>query len=456
MMPLSNEGRGLAARSAILAGVLAGLALLAALPAKAESVCDRNRDSIAIVIGNRDYESTIAVPYAVNAARAIKRFLVEEMCYRDGNVVLLENATFNHLRNWLGTADNPRGQLWNWALPGRSDVMVYYSGHGAPDRNSGGAFIVPVDGNPDMPALGFALDTLERNLAALKSEVLGPGRDLVLMLDACFSGKTSSGEPLIKGSFTGWTPKFPEQAGAILRFSAAGADEIARWDEDAEHGLFTRVFLEAVAGAADRGFHGDKDGVVTGAELIPYLADEVRYAARRKWGSDQTPGLPAADALGWHLAVGKAYAPGTSFKDCQDCPEMVALPTGSFAMGSATDDPFGQQSETPQHEVSIARPFALARTELTVAEFRTFVEATGYRPDAGCRVWRDGRWQSDPAATWDAPGFAQADDEPVVCVSKLDATAYLDWLNATAGGNAAPYRLPSEAEWEYAARGGQQ
>ncbi|MEZ5839104.1 MAG: SUMF1/EgtB/PvdO family nonheme iron enzyme [Hyphomicrobiales bacterium] len=427
--------------------------LAAQLPASAAGradLCARNRDSIALVIGNRDYEQTIAVPYAVNDARAMRRFLVDRLCYREGNVVVLENATFNHLRNWLGTVDDPHGQLWNWVKPGRSDVVVYYSGHGAPDRSGGSAFIVPVDGNPDKADLGFGLDGLERNLKALKENVLGPDRELVLLLDACFSGKTSNGEPLIKGSFTGWTPKFPTPTSGILRFSAAGPDEIARWDEDAGHGLFTRVFLDAVAGGADRSVAGNHDGLVTGNELVAYLADEVGYAARRRWGADQRPELPASGTLSWAIPVSVAYAAGEAFRDCPTCPEMVAVPAGSYEMGAPDTEPGRHASETPRHKVTIAAPFALSRTEVTVAEFRAFAEATGYQATATCRTFENGRWQ-DIAASWRDPGFAQGEDEPAVCLALVDVEAYLGWLNDRTGG---AYRLPSEAEWDYAARAG--
>ena len=442
--------RATLAATAILA---VGFLAVAGLPVRANEradLCARNRDSIALVIGNRDYEQTIAVPYAGNDARAIRQFLVDRLCYRDGNVVLLENATFNHLRNWLGTADDPHGQLWNWVKPGRSDVVVYYSGHGAPDRSGGSAYIVPVDGNPDKADLGFSLETLERNLKALKENVLGPDRQLVLMLDACFSGKTSSGEPLIKGSFTGWTPKYPTATSGILRFSAAGPDEIARWDEEAGHGLFTRVFLDGAAGAADRNIAGDRDGIVSGDELLAYLADEVGYAARRRWGADQRPDLPKAGSLVWRIAVGRDYPAGEAFRDCTDCPEMVAIPAGSFEMGSPADEPGRHADEGPRHKVVFAAPFALSRTEVTVGDFRRFAEATGHVATGRCRVFEGGRWQ-ETGGDWSAPGFAQGEDEPVVCLAAGDVAAYIDWLNDRAGGG---YRLPSEAEWEYAARAG--
>ncbi len=137
------------------------------------------------------------------------------------------------------------------------------------------------------------------------------------------------------------------------------------------------------------------------------------------------------------------------FRDCPDCPEMVIVPAGKFLMGSPPHEPGRFDQEGPQHPVSL-RWFALGKYDVTVGEFTAFVKATGYEP--GPCLWpRD--------STWDSPGFTPTD--PVVCINWADAQAYIAWLNgklrddatAPAKGDG-PYRLPSEAEWEYAARAG--
>jgi formylglycine-generating enzyme required for sulfatase activity len=139
--------------------------------------------------------------------------------------------------------------------------------------------------------------------------------------------------------------------------------------------------------------------------------------------------------------------------------QLVRIPAGEFQMGS------DKETEGPRHAVRVAA-FDLGKTEVTVAQFRSFVKATGYRTDAEkensawvCRgpqqpgaPWRSrGYWSTDEGVNWRSPGFAQADDHPVVAVSWNDAAEFTRWLSRETKQE---YRLPSEAEWEYAARAG--
>jgi len=112
-------------------------------------------------------------------------------------------------------------------------------------------------------------------------------------------------------------------------------------------------------------------------------------------------------------------------------------------------------NEKPVHKVCVA-DFYLGRHEVTVAEFRRFVDETGYATEAeqqdGCHSWiGDGREEKVRDHNWRNTGFPQTENDPVVCVSWNDASEYIAWLNKKEGRN---YRLPTEAEWEYAARSG--
>lgn len=122
---------------------------------------------------------------------------------------------------------------------------------------------------------------------------------------------------------------------------------------------------------------------------------------------------------------------------------MRTIPAGTFLMGSPDAEAGRQAAEGPQHRVKIRRPFAIGIYDVTRREFAAFVSATGYdTKDRTCD------WRSPKVGGRD---IGQHDNDPVVCVSWRDAHAYVDWLSKKTGK---AYRLPSEAEWEYAARAG--
>jgi formylglycine-generating enzyme required for sulfatase activity len=133
-------------------------------------------------------------------------------------------------------------------------------------------------------------------------------------------------------------------------------------------------------------------------------------------------------------------------------PAMATIKGGDFAMGSTANpkNPDYPTSE-PVHTVGI-RTFRLSKYETTVGQFRQFVDATGYKMDGDCWKFATNDWGMEGGkAGWNAPVNAPSDYHPVMCVSWDDAHAYLQWLSKETGR---AFRLPSEAEWEYAARAG--
>lgn len=146
-----------------------------------------------------------------------------------------------------------------------------------------------------------------------------------------------------------------------------------------------------------------------------------------------------------------SMTPGSSFRDCDICPEMVVIPAGSFLMGVRSDEVGSASDERPRHKVSIARPFAAGKYEVTRAQFARFVQESGYAAGPGCLIWTGNGWRFDSSRDWRNPGFPQTDNHPVTCVNWYDAKAYAEWIKSKAGKE---YRLLTEAEWEYAARAG--
>ena len=140
-------------------------------------------------------------------------------------------------------------------------------------------------------------------------------------------------------------------------------------------------------------------------------------------------------------------------QDCPECPKMVVVPPGSFDMGSPDWIEGPGNWSGPQHLVTIRKPFAVGVHEVTRGEYRRFVEETGHvteiHPEYGCQHYDGNDWHHP--FNWHNPGYDQTDDHPVVCVGWHDAQAYVGWLSDK---TAQDYRLLSEAEWEYVARGG--
>jgi formylglycine-generating enzyme required for sulfatase activity len=147
------------------------------------------------------------------------------------------------------------------------------------------------------------------------------------------------------------------------------------------------------------------------------------------------------------------------FTECIDCPVMVGIPAGKFVMGSPASEAGRFDAEGPRHVVSV-RAFAMGKFDVTSKQFLLFLEDTGYQPQP-CNTILNMRWHNDGNKHVYPPEDVEPPRWPAVCLDWHDAQAYIDWLNARARAahpepksGKGPYRLPSEAEWEYAARGG--
>ena len=138
-------------------------------------------------------------------------------------------------------------------------------------------------------------------------------------------------------------------------------------------------------------------------------------------------------------------------KDCPHCPELVGLPAGLALLGSLPDEKGREPDEGPVQKVQV-KAFAIAKYEVTKAQWRVFVQQSGHPISSECLTWAGDGFDKPPQLSWQDTGFMQTDNHPVVCVSWQDAKAYTQWLSKTA---AQPYRLPTEMEWEYAAKAGQ-
>jgi hypothetical protein len=243
----------------------------------------RNPDATAVVIGVRNYRSRAVPPveFAHRDVAVVKAYLVRTLGFDPKNVIEVPDATLSDFRRVFGIEGKPQGQLMNWVRAGRSDVFVYYAGHGAPDPGSHGAYFVPSDADPNYIASGgYSLDLFWENLGKL------PARNLTVVLDTCFSGNSEEGLVLadVSPALLQVRAEFRGPEGSVV-MTSAGPDQVSTWYREKKHSLFTYWWLKGLGGAAD----ADVNREVTVGEMAAYLGNEVPYWARRLSGQEQTP-----------------------------------------------------------------------------------------------------------------------------------------------------------------------
>lgn len=246
-------------------------------------------NAIAVVIGERDYRhpDIPAVDFAINDARSIKNYLIKVLGYKESNIIYEENPTKASFDAIFGTSSNHRGRLYNWTKQGRSDVFIYYSGHGAPDTDTGQVYFLPSDTDPQAIGLtGYPLSLLFENVQKTASEKDVP--NVFVIIDACFSGQSENGPVIKNASPMNVVVKNPLLAmpNAVVMTSSRGS-EISSWYPEKGHGMFTYFFLKALKEKVRRG-----RGQVTVGDVHDFITDDsdgLPYYARRLHGRVQTP-----------------------------------------------------------------------------------------------------------------------------------------------------------------------
>lgn len=248
----------------------------------------------------------------------------------------------------------------------------------------------------------------------------------------------------------GLSPAPPKDAAANATAAEAAAVAAKTPAEFAAAARTMGLAARAAPWIAD--YHFKRGGYLTKANLFPAAARAFElYLQAAPGARDRAQVRSLIAALRRRPAVEEAHkTPNKEFRDCPRCPEMVVVPAGRFVMGSPVQEIGRFDSEGPQHPVSL-RAFALGKYPVTEEEFTLFLAATGYQP-APCNRLLDKTWRSPGNGIVFPPGQADLPRQPAVCVNWNDVQAYIAWLNKTVSTGA--YRLPSEAEWEYAARAG--
>ena len=239
-------------------------------------------DDIAVIIGNANYKKQGKDIPNVNPAYAdaegIKQYFMQALGIKEGNIIYLKDATGSQLLTVFGNQNTHKGKLYNWVKPNISNVYVYYAGHGVPGGKKGNAYLVPTDADSQSIGLsGYPLETLYSNLGKLSA------KSITVILEACFSGASQAGNLFSKSSPIVIRAKKTMIPKNVKVITAGAVDQMASWEQDNSHGLFTKYFLKAMSGEGDK----NNDGKVSDTELKDYLGETMTYYARRYYGRDQ-------------------------------------------------------------------------------------------------------------------------------------------------------------------------
>ena len=401
-------------------------------------------EKIALIIGNAEYRYAPALKNPANDALDMSRTM-KELGFDVVDGINLDRPSMERAIREFG------GKLVTAKV-----AVFFYAGHGM--QVAGRNYLLPVDAR--LARLSdLTLDTID--VQTVLQQMEGAQRVNLVFLDACRDNPMAKALAANSGSRSASVGSgLASVQGAVgTMISFATQPDAVAFDGDGRNSPFTTALLKHIkAPGTDvavvmRRVRSDVLAA-TGNSQVPWdhssLTDSVVLVG--------VPGTPAPiptptpptspqPAVGTFSDAGQANAPltaaaekalktGDIFKECPDCPEMVVIPAGVFRMGASASDVEkgnGYKDETPQHEVRIQKSFAAGKFEITFAEWDACVNGGGcggYRP----LDQKSGRGQI-----------------PVFNVSWNDAKLYAKWLSEKTGR---PYRLLSEAEWEYAARAG--
>ncbi len=245
------------------------------LPPKTKA---RNPNGIAVVIGIESYQHVSDATYAYNDAEVFREYLADTMGFSKAKVKIVTNrqATLGEFNKLLGLD----GWLARNIDPGKSEIVVYYSGHGIPDSNTKQTGLLPFDIDPNY-SIGFHLSQLYESLGGLNA------KSVTVFLDACFTGENRERKMLLadaRGIVV--VPNEKSIPNNLTVLSAVSGGQFSGALKEKEHGLFTYFVLKGLGGDAD----SDKDKKLTMGELGEYVRGKVKERAAIE-GREQTPEL---------------------------------------------------------------------------------------------------------------------------------------------------------------------
>lgn len=249
-----------------------------------EYISEKNPNAYAVVVGIEKYRDITSAEFASRDAQSVRDYLINAVGINEENITYAINER---------ASKNDLNKYFNW-LKNNADkdslIIVYYSGHGAPDPADGEAYLVPYDGDPNtIKQSGYSLRHLYEQLNKL------PANKVLVIIDACFSGVGGPRTVIAKGARPlVVTPAI--DTGNVVVMSASTSSQICWFYEEKQHGLFTYFFLKGLQGEAD----SNKDKKILLTELYEYLKPQVIKIAKRN-NREQEPQLsqPGEKAKNW-------------------------------------------------------------------------------------------------------------------------------------------------------------
>ena len=410
---------------------------------------------LALVIGNAKYGQEMGrLPNPANDAELMSQTL-SKLGFEVTKLIDADQKQMKRAIVDFGSALQAAG--------GDAVGLFFYAGHGV--QIAGENYLIPLDSRIEKEA-DVEVEAVSANGVLKQMEFAGNAVNIVI-LDACRNNPMSRS----MRSATRGLARMDAPMGSFVAYSTAPGEVAA--DGDGKNSPYTKALAKAMQApgvAIEEMFRNARVDVLkaTNKQQIPWESSSLTGAFFFKEGpaaaaiaapaAVSQPAAPEAPAAAEPAAVQPAavaktlpggVTPGQEITDCPDCPAVIAIAPGRFKMGAPEGEDDSSDAERPQANIDVG-PFAIGKYEVTRRQFAAFV-ATGYEPDDNCFSEKSGKYDFFSGRNWKSPGFEQSDNDPVVCVTAEDAEAYVKWLTKTTGK---PYRLPSEAEWEYAARAG--
>lgn len=244
-------------------------------------------DALGVVLGIEDYRYAPDVTFARQDAASMRTYFANRLGLAEQNIYFRTDGDATQ-GEFHKVFDPVQGWLAKRVTPGKTEIFVYYVGHGTPDMKTGDSYLMPADSDPNYPATSYRLDELYRSLGQL------PARQITVMLDACFSGRVGRGdrvEMLLEGARgIGISPRRIDIDDRIVVLTASAGNQVSSSYPEKSHGLFTYFLMRGLRGESD----ANNDRAVTVQELHEYVRENVMTQAGRL-DREQTPELHGAD-----------------------------------------------------------------------------------------------------------------------------------------------------------------